>query len=422
MDSTPLGMERAPGPTAVGDPTFDQARELMQSLPPGYQWVPIALFAGLVVLILGVVIAILRYRVARLRVIKQAGEGASKATLDAVVKERDHLAARVQHLERVVSSLDLDLHGRIERLADRQAALQTLASRPALGDGTTALAEAMTVAVQAPRGELPSGSLVLDRFEVERALGRGGMGAVYLARDRQLGERVALKVISHELAEDPAAVERFRREVNAARKVTHSNVIRIHDLGSDAGMLFLTMEYFAGRSLSEVLRQRHRLTLDEAVPLVEQVCAGLEAAHAAGIVHRDLKPQNVLVNERGEVRVIDFGLAKAGYLETMTATGYMMGTPEYMAPEQVRGRAVDARADIYALGAMTYHTLCGRPPFTADSPIAVGFMHCSEAPRPPRELQPDLPAGAEAAILKALAKEPRDRFESVSEFRRALIA
>jgi len=246
------------------------------------------------------------------------------------------------------------------------------------------------------------------------------MGAVYLATDKRIGERVALKVISRELAEDPAAVERFRREAGAARKITHPNVIRIHDLGEDGGMLFLSMEYFAGQSLSELLSQRHVLGLDEAREILAQVCDALTAAHAAGVVHRDLKPQNVLVNERGETRVIDFGLAKMAYLHSMTATGLMMGTPEYMAPEQVRGRAVDQRADVYALGAMAFHMLCGRPPFTADTPIAVGFMHVSETPSSPRTFQPDLPVSVEQALLRALAKEPGDRFDSAADFKSAL--
>jgi len=139
-----------------------------------------------------------------------------------------------------------------------------------------------------------------------------------------------------------------------------------------------------------------------------------------GVVHRDLKPGNILINEQGEVRVIDFGLAKASYMHSMTATGLIMGTPEYMAPEQVRGRVTDQRTDIYALGALTYHLVCGRPPFSGDTPIAVGFQHCAEPPVPPRELKPDLPEALEAAVLRCLEKDPSARFESVAEFKKAL--
>ncbi|MFH2007535.1 MAG: serine/threonine-protein kinase [bacterium] len=379
----------------------------------------------------------LMYRTLRLFLIKRAEVkqgrgGADGRRVAQLEQERDHLRGRVQNLERVLSNLSLELNGRIERLADKQsqlafdatvtpAGLVRAGAKP-LGSGGIAedLSNAATMALQAPRGELPSGSQLMDRFEVERPLGRGGMGAVYLANDKRIGERVALKVISRELAEDPAAVERFRREAGAARKITHPNVIRIHDLGEDGGMLFLSMEYFAGQSLSELLAQRHVLGLDEAREILRQVCDALTAAHAAGVVHRDLKPQNVLVNERGETRVIDFGLAKMAYLNTMTATGLMMGTPEYMSPEQVRGRAVDHRADIYSLGAMAYHMLCGRPPFTADTPIAVGFMHVSESPSSPRLLQPELPESVDGAILKALSKDPDDRFDAVADFKAAL--
>ena len=239
-------------------------------------------------------------------------------------------------------------------------------------------------------GELPSGGLLLDRFEVKQTIGRGGMGAVYLAHDRQLGEDVALKVIAHNLVEDPQATERFRREVGAARKITHSNVIRIHDLGDHQGLLFLTMEHFPGETLQQLLDRTGRLPLDEGRAVLALVCDALEAAHRAGVVHRDLKPPNILVNAERQVRVIDFGLAKASYMMSQTATGMILGTPEYMAPEQVRGEKVDLRADLYALAAVAFHVLCGRPPFRADTPIAVGFLQVSQQPPAPRGLVPEL--------------------------------
>jgi serine/threonine-protein kinase len=252
-------------------------------------------------------------------------------------------------------------------------------------------------------------------FQIERLIGRGGMGAVYLATDRQIGEQVALKVVSGALADDPTAADRFRREASAARKITHPNVIRIHDLGDDQGVLFLSMEYFPGRTLAALLEARRALPFEEAREILGQVCQALAAAHAAGVIHRDLKPQNVLVDERRTVRVIDFGLAKATYLHSLTATGMILGTPEYMSPEQIRGLPVDHRTDVYALGAMAYHLLCGRPPFVADSPIAVGFLHCNEPPTPPRELAPTIPEASETAILRALAKSPGERWNSIDE-------
>jgi serine/threonine-protein kinase len=187
-------------------------------------------------------------------------------------------------------------------------------------------------------------------------------------------------------------------------------VIRIHDLGeARPGLLYLSMEYFAGRTLSEVVAQRGFVPLKDVQDILEQIGAGLEAAHVAGVVHRDLKPSNVLVGERGAVKIIDFGLATTAVGDGMTATGTILGTPHYMAPEQLRGKGVDARTDIYALGALAYHLVTGRPPFAGDNPIAIGFAHISEPPVAPRQLRKDVPAALEGAILAALAKDPADR-------------
>jgi len=244
------------------------------------------------------------------------------------------------------------------------------------------------------------------------------MGAVYLADDEVLGELVALKVISSAFASDETAmIARFRREAAAARKVSSPNVIRIHDLGeARPGLLYLSMEYFAGRTLADLIAQRGMVPLDDARDILKQIVNGLEAAHQAGVVHRDLKPSNVLIGERGAVKIIDFGLATTAMAEGLTATGAILGTPHYMAPEQIRGKAVDARSDIYALGALTYHLVCGRPPFHGDNAIAIGFAHCSEEPPPPRQIRRDVPANLEAAILAALAKAPEDRPSTARAF------
>ncbi len=249
------------------------------------------------------------------------------------------------------------------------------------------------------------------------------MGAVYLAHDAQLGETVALKVIASAICCDNlGAVERFRREASAARKVTHPNVIRIHDLGSDSGVVFISMEYFPGMTLAQLLTRRGALPLDEAREILAQAADGLAAAHRAGVIHRDLKPQNVLVDAGRRVKIIDFGLAKSSMMEGMTATGLILGTPEYMAPEQIRGRPVDARTDVYAFGCVAYHTLCGVPPFRGDSAIAIDFMHCTQAPAPLRQYRGDVPPPLEAAVLRALAKEPAQRFDSIEEMKRAMLA
>jgi serine/threonine-protein kinase len=212
-------------------------------------------------------------------------------------------------------------------------------------------------------------------------------------------------------------ITRFRREAAAARKVSSPSVIRIHDLGeARPGLLYLSMEYFAGRTLTELISQRGVVPLKDAQDMLQQIAAGLEAAHQAGVIHRDLKPSNVLVGERGMVKIIDFGLATTAVGDGLTATGAILGTPHYMAPEQVRGKPVDARTDIYALGALTYHLVCGRPPFAGDNPIAIGFAHISEPVVPPRQLRKEVSPALEAAILAALAKTPEDRPPSARAF------
>jgi serine/threonine-protein kinase len=244
------------------------------------------------------------------------------------------------------------------------------------------------------------------------------MGAVYLADDEVLGELDALKVISSAFASDATAMTaRFRREAASARKVSSPNVIRIHDLGeAERGLLYLSMEYFAGRTLSEIIAQRGLVPLGDVADLLPQIVTGLEAAHGAGVIHRDLKPGNILVGERGAVKLIDFGLATTAIGDGLTATGTLLGSPAYMAPEQVRGKPVDVRTDVYALGALTFHLVCGRPPFAGDNPIAVGFAHCSEPPPAPRALRADCPVALEKAILAALAKAPADRPASARAF------
>ena len=265
---------------------------------------------------------------------------------------------------------------------------------------------------------LEPGQVLAQRYRVQRLLGKGGMGAVYLADDEVLGELVALKVISSAFAADEQAmIARFRREAAAARKVSSPTVIRIHDLGeARPGLLYLSMEYFAGRTLAELIAQRGIVPLKDVQDILQQIATGLEAAHSAGVIHRDLKPSNVLVGERGAVKIIDFGLATTAMGEGLTATGAILGTPHYMAPEQVRGKPVDARTDIYALGALAYHLVTGRPPFSGDNAIAIGFAHLSEAPTPPRQLRKDCPEKLEAAILAALAKNPDDRPASAKAF------
>jgi hypothetical protein len=378
--------------------------------------------AGIVMIIFGMPVAIVgtvqyfKYKMAQLR----AKQNEDPKQLEKDKEERKQLEARVQNLESIVCSVDLELNARMNRMLAAQSAIGALPphkDQRALGP---------TVATPVPHGSLLAmalvpGQKIADRYTIEKELGRGGMGAVYLAADGKLSERVALKIINAGYG-DPQAIDRFRREVASARKVTHPNVIRIHDLIEDGGMVLLSMEYVDGMTLAHYLGRVGALRVDEARFVVGQVCDGVAAAHAAGIVHRDLKPGNVLLDHEKRVKVIDFGLAKATFMHGMTATGLIIGTPEYMAPEQVKGLPQDARTDVYALGALAYHVFVGRPPFAGETPIAIGFAQVSEAPRPPRELRADLPESIEKAILQALEKDPGKRFNDAAELKRALMA
>jgi serine/threonine-protein kinase len=351
---------------------------------------------------------------------------------------RKLLVERIENLETIVCGVDLELNQKLHKLLDEQRVLtagpgeQALASpAPAAGspakDAPAAHDRTMT-APPAPRPASPqglvSGDVLANRYRVQRLLGKGGMGAVYLAHDEVLGELVALKVISSAWAADEAAmIERFKRECAAARKVSSPYVIRIHDLGeARPGLLYLSMEYFQGRTLSELIAARGLVPIGDCIDILGQICHGLTAAHDSGVIHRDLKPSNVLVGERNAVKIIDFGLAKATAADGLTATGMLMGTPYYMSPEQVRGRHVDASSDLYSLGALAYHLVTGRPPFSGENAIAVGFAHLSEVPPPPRQLRPDVPPELDAAIMRALAKEPSDRPRSPAELRAAIAA
>ncbi|HTL39178.1 MAG TPA: serine/threonine-protein kinase [Kofleriaceae bacterium] len=367
-----------------------------------------------------------------------AGKQAQQAQL--LLEENKMLRERVENLEAIVCSVDYELNKKLAKVIDEHRSLVLAPASPGpmqqLPDAkasdakpsdnkaneiTPALDRTAT-AHGAPAKplttSLESGQILAQRYRVQRLLGKGGMGAVYLADDEVLHELVALKVISSAFSSDEQAmIARFRREAAAARKVSSPSVIRIHDLGeARPGLLYLSMEYFAGRTLAEVIAQRGLVPIKDVQDMLQQICSGLEAAHAAGVIHRDLKPSNVLVGERGAVKIIDFGLATTQMGEGLTATGAILGTPHYMAPEQVRGKPVDARSDIYSLGALSYHLVTGRPPFAGDNAIAIGFAHLSEAPTAPRQLRKDCPESLDAAILAALAKSPDERPASAKAF------
>ena len=377
-----------------------------------------------------------------LRERKELGTGTKeRAELKSVQAENRVLRERVEHLETIVCSVDYELNEKIQRLVDRDSQMRALAApevaeQPAsvaavsgathipIGRASTAVDVARTETPPPPLGvaNFRPGDWIENRYRVQQLLGRGGMGAVYLSHDQVLDEAVALKIIAPSWSHDPVDLaERFRREASAARRISHPRVIRIHDLGETRdGLLFMSMEYCAGKTLAQHMEQRGRLAPGERRDVLDQICEGLKAAHQAGVVHRDLKPHNVLIGHGGAVKLIDFGLAKASFQRGMTATGLILGTPEYMSPEQIRGGSVDHRSDIYSLGALAYHLVTGKPPFVAGSAIAIGFSHLSEEPAPPSQLCDDVPPTLESAILRALAKESIDRQQSVDEFQRSL--
>jgi len=318
---------------------------------------------------------------------------------DAEVKK---LRERVENLETLLCRLDSEINYQMERSLT-SGKIQTLPDP----SGNS----------QMPTTFMNVAAALESRFQILKELGRGGMGIVFQAYDKQLKEQVAIKILSPMLSNDSDALERLKREVSAARRITHPNVIRIHDISETSGLHFVSMEFFQGTSLKEHVKKSGALSVMQAYNIASQICEGLDAAHRQGIIHRDLKSQNIIINPVNQIKIIDFGLAHTAHLEGLTATGLIMGTPEYMAPEQVAGKKVDERADLYSFGIILYELFTGKVPFTGDSAIAVGFKQMKEDPPSPRQINPQLPAAVESVILKALQKDPLMRYHSVTEMK-----
>jgi beta-lactam-binding protein with PASTA domain/predicted Ser/Thr protein kinase len=263
--------------------------------------------------------------------------------------------------------------------------------------------------------ELSTGDVVDGRYRVLSRLGTGGMADVYLAEDQQLGRKVALKLLHRRFAEDPGFVERFRREAQAAAGLAHPNVVSVYDRGAYDGTYYIAMEYLPGRSLKQLIRQEAPLDPVRAIEIAVQILKAARFAHRRGVIHRDLKPHNVIVDDSGHAKVTDFGIARAGASD-MTETGSIMGTAQYLSPEQAQGLAVAAPSDLYAVGVVLYEMLTGQVPFDAESPVTIALRHVSEAPVPPSQLNPAVPPELEQAVLWALNKNPADRPADAEQF------
>jgi len=259
--------------------------------------------------------------------------------------------------------------------------------------------------------------VLLDRYEVGPLLGAGGMAEVYEGRDRLLARRVAIKVLQSQYARDHSFLLRFKREAQAAASLSHPNVVGVYDTGSEDGTHFIVMEFVDGRTLKDVIRQEGPLYPDRAAEICADVSAALMAAHARGLIHRDIKPANVMLTPDGKVKVMDFGIARATTSETITQTAAVIGTAQYISPEQAQGQTVDYRSDLYSLGCCLYEMLTGTVPFTGATPVAIAYRHVREDPTPPRMLNPDVPPPLEAICLKAMAKLPDNRYQTAAELR-----
>jgi eukaryotic-like serine/threonine-protein kinase len=266
---------------------------------------------------------------------------------------------------------------------------------------------------------LGPGTLVDDRYKIVSRLGAGGMADVFLAEDEQLGRKVALKLLYQRFAEDPGFVERFRREAQAAAGLQHPNVVSVYDRGAYDGTYYIAMEYLPGRSLKQLIRQEAPLDPIRAIDLTLQILKAARFAHRRGVIHRDLKPHNVIVDDSDNAKVTDFGIARAGASD-MTETGSIMGTAQYLSPEQAQGHAVSAGSDLYSIGVVLYEMLTGRVPFDAESAVSIALKHVSEAPPPMTVMNPDVPAELEQVVMWALNKNPVDRPANADQFITAL--
>jgi len=276
-----------------------------------------------------------------------------------------------------------------------------------------------TKTLETPKEEFTRGTTFAERYDFIDELGTGGMGSVYKVFDKKIKEEVALKILKPEIA-DKKTIERFSNELKLARKIRHENVCQMYDINEEEGTHYITMEYVPGEDLKSFIRRVGQLPVGKTISIAKQVCEGLSEAHRLEVVHRDLKPQNIMIDKEGNARIMDFGIARSIKGKGITSAGVMIGTPEYMSPEQVEGKEVDQRSDIYSLGILLYEMLTGNVPFQGDTPFSIGMKHKSERPKDPRGLNDQIPEILTRIILKCLEKEKSRRFQNAGELFNAL--
>ena len=304
---------------------------------------------------------------------------------------------------------DTELRRNVDSLLEQTHQTSTFLERPAMEIEAESLAAHSSVH-SGPRN-LPS---LGDRYEILGEAGRGGMGIVYRVRDRETNELAAIKVLHPDVASDRDMIERFKTELKLSRRVTHRNVCRIYDIHRSGELAYISMEFVEGESLRRLLNRLGAITVKKGTEMVRQICEGLQEAHLQGVIHRDLKPENIMIDDQGNVKVMDFGIARLATKGTTLTLG-IPGTPAYMSPEQAESRTMDARSDIYSLGLVMYEIFTGRMAFRGETPVAVALQQIRETPPRPRTIEPSVPVEIEQVIMRCLEKDPAMRFQSLKE-------